>query len=431
MRINLKNYMPRVATSIRRALTLLSTLALLSACGGSSKDEESDLDDASAFKPASPYSRVIAECVRPQDGENACLLSELPLLGMEYDTLTTDRIMERVVVSHAWMGERFETLLGEFPSEMLPLFKSVTAVVIDADIRPAYYTTSTGAIYLDPAFLWLSVEEKQTINTKQDYRSGFDDPLAFRQLNRYLKDGNYAYRRGSLTDNSTRELADITLLAAQLLLHELAHANDFFPADKLDTINDRQSVADATQELSEDWISSRLTRNTPLESDTMFSLADVMYRGETPSDADLEITASEVGDAFEPDGAGDDYGYTSQFEDTAMLFETAMMKYFFDTDFEIAFTSVPENASSCRSYIIGWGVRNRIGDNNVKSRAQFVSSEILPQLNLDMFYQDLEAPMDISGDWCLDPSPSSAALRFDKVTPPAGVPEEDTLRPYF
>lgn len=395
------------------------------ACGGSKKDTNG-LADARTFKSSSPHIQVLQKCATAS--EVFCNLRTLPLLGMEYNDPGIAQIMDRVLVSHDWMGERFEELLYELPQAMLPLFKGVTAIVIDADIRPAYYSSGTGAIYLDPAFLWLSVEEKRTINPKQDYRAGFDDPLAFRYVHRYLIDGQPAYNWGSLTDNSTRELADILLLISALLLHELAHANDFIPPDTYDVINLDHTVVDVASAHGELWLSTQLEDSSRLESQIMHSLGAVMYRGTTPSSDDLEVTSAEAGTHFEPDGAADHYAYSSQWEDFAMLFETTMMKFFFNADYELAFTSVPQDAWQCDDYLIGWGVRNRIGDDNVRERARFSASTLLPATDFNAFFDTLERPTEISGDWCLTPPGSSYSA---KPGAPARVDPNNRLRPYL
>ncbi len=408
----------------RWIFTLLVSAAI-SACGGSS-DDDSGLSDTRAYKGDSPYISVIKSCATVEESKNACDLETLPLIGMEYNDPGIPQIMDRVIVSHDWMGERFEELLYELPEGFLPLFKGITAIVIDDDIRPAYYTTATGAIYLDPAFLWLSVEEKRTINPKEDYRAGFDDPLAFRQLNRYLIDGQSAYRHLSLTDNSTRELDDIVLLVARLLLHELAHANDFVPPDRIMNLPTNMTLTQAINTINGNWVSTRLDEHTPITSDTMLSLAGVMYKGNEPSLEDLEIEAAEVGDAFAPDGASDDYGYTNVYEDLAMLFEASMMKYFFDADYEVAFTSVPDNASACADYQIGWGERNRLGHESVRTRAEFTANLLLPDIDFEAFFEELEPSTEISGDWCL----GNIELLNQK---PGGhnVDAIDLLRPYL
>lgn len=412
---------------LKTLITNVSVALILSSCGGDT-DSNEDLADTRVYKQNSPYSNVIASCTRAIEETSSCALETLPVLGMDFNDPGIPQIMDRVVVSHDWMGERFEELLYEMPPQMLSLFKGITAIVIDADIRPAYYTVNTGAIYLDPAFLWLSVEEKRTINPKADYRADFDDPLAFRHLQRYVKNGEPAYQWLSLTDNSSREMEDIVLLVARLLFHELAHANDFIPPDSYDNLDPSNTVSAAVRNTSKRWLSSQLTDQTPLTSETMFSLAEVMYSGGTPSIDDLEITASEAGRAFKPDGAGDDYGYTSQFEDLAILFETSMMKYFFDADYELAFTSVPENSDFCDDYLIGWGVRNRLGDASVKDRARFTAEKILPNEDFSDFFDNLEPPTEISGDWCMP----EVNPQFDQQKPRKYIVDHlDMFRPYL
>jgi len=102
-------------------------------------------------------------------------------------------ILDRTLVSHEWMGQRLEELLTTLPDEILLLTRSLTAIVIDDDIRPAYYDVNTGAIYIDPNFLWLTVEEARTINPQDDFRSEFTRPLNFRSFFRYVKDDEQAY----------------------------------------------------------------------------------------------------------------------------------------------------------------------------------------------------------------------------------------------
>jgi len=408
-------------------------LFLLQACGGSSSgggisEPSIDLADARAFKTNALYSNVIADCIRANSVNNFCSLETLPIIGLETNAPTIEDIMDRVVVSHDWMGQRFEQILGTLPPEMLTLFQAVTAIVIDSDIRPSRYLPGTGAIYLAPYYLWLSVDEKRTVSLKEDFRSGFDDALSFRVLNRYLKNGQYAFDYASLTNNSTRTINDIEILTARILLHELAHANDFIPPGSFNSLMLSQNLAQAFDTLQGSHISYRLMNLMPIESSTMLSLAGVMYRGNTPSNADLTLSASEVGGAFEPDGASDDYAYTSRSEDIAMLFESTMMKYFFDVDHEIAFTNVPENPYYCDYYNIAWGAIGRIGDSNVKPRAQFAVSEILPNMNFALFFQNLDAPVNTSGSWCPETSSSLSASKRPILKE---MPMADRTKPYL
>jgi len=414
-----------------KTYSFFAIILLLQACsGGSGGNSSGDngISDIKIYNSNSPFAAVLSDCAKADTPSNSCTLETLPLIGQETNTPTIDDIMERVTVSHEWMGLRFEQLLGQLPSEVLPLFKAVTAIVIDADIRPSYYDTIAAAIYLDPSYLWLSVAEKRTINLKEDYRSNFDDPLAFRSFSRYVQNGDYAYDYWSLTDESTRNISDIKLSASRVLLHELAHANDFMPPGSYINLDSNQSVYHAIGAISNDWISSRLYALNPLQSSTMFSLADVMYRGYTPTQADLQISASQVGEAFETDGASDDYGYTTQYEDIAMLFESSMMKYLYDVDHEVGFVTTLPYDGWCYDYQIRWGAIGRIGDLNVKDRAQLISSEISTDMNLSAFFDTLEDVTGTSGNWCTPAQRSSVSALSTKKK---HLRREDFHRPYL
>lgn len=424
-----------------RALPLLAVLigcSVLIGCGGgngasassvipvtNSGSPGSDFSDLRVYKASAPYAGTMADCVRINAAADSCKLSDLPLIGMETESPAVADIMDRVLVSHDWMGQRFEQALANLPADMLLLLRATTAIVIDADIRPAYYTALTGAIYLDPAYLWLTSEELATINTQADFRAGFSDPLQFRSLSRYLENGEYVYPFNLLDPNPAKTAEDVKLLIAQLLYHELAHANDFLPPATWASLDETSSVYQAIVNNEANFVATRLANSEPLMSAALYSLGDVMYWGDEPTAADLAMTATDVGAAFEADGASDHYAYASQFEDSAMLFEEAMMKLHFSIDREVAFTEPPSDPQYCDYYIIGWGVRNRIGDNYVKERAQFVTNEILlPSAELDLFFQDLPAPqfMTPGNDWCLAaPATQGAQKPALQLLPPGDL----------
>lgn len=422
----------RFCIQAAKRLSVFGVISIaLVACGSDDNKTQSYLNDVRTYKSDSPFQNEIPTCIDIEYESQSCQLTTLPTLGMEYNDPGIPQIMERVAVSHDWMGERFEELLHELPAEMIPLFRGVTAVVIDADIRPAFYSSWTGAIYLDPAYLWTTVEEKATINKKQDFRAEYDDPLAFRALWRYVKDNQRVSYVGSLYDDSTREVEDIVLIAAQLFLHELAHANDFVPPDAHDTfnINPNMSFLEGASSLEDQWASTILNTTQSLNSNTLMELAEVMFSGRAPTMTEWEMTAEEVGLEFQPDGAGDIYGYSTRFEDLAMLFETTMMKSLFDADYEMAFTSAPTDSIYCDDYIIGWGVRNRIGDDNVRDRAEFVATQILPTADLGNFFDTLEQPTEISGDWCFS---STNSINSSPQKPEnSQVDRHDFIRPYL
>ena len=49
--------------------------------------------------------------------KNGCSLGRLPFIGMDTQKPTLDDLMNRVVVSHQWMGDRFKEALEELDDE--------------------------------------------------------------------------------------------------------------------------------------------------------------------------------------------------------------------------------------------------------------------------------------------------------------------------
>jgi len=406
-----------------RICQLFTIITLLSACGGGGGGDGTSGDFGSTistpvsintiadgvFRPAiadSPYKTNIVDCVKIVNDNpvSNCKLNVLPFIGQKSSSPTKADILAQTVVSHPWMATRFEQLLDQMPNDIFLLFRGVTAVVIGADIRPSHYRSDTGAIYLDPADLWLNASERATISKEEDYRSGFSNGLAFRSLWRYVQNKTDAFGYFPLDGPiSSRSISDIVRPMADLLFHELAHANDFMPPAYVAQADLQLSPSDAINALASLRISNGLTMQIPLSSQMQFDLGRVMFYGVTATDAQKKLTAEQVGLDFSIDGANDSYNYSSQFEDTAMLFEEVMMKYHFNVDREVAFTDAPPaSGASCANYVVRWGVRNRIGEPMVKSRAQVIVQKVLGINDSTSYFANLPAPrsMLIGVDWC-------------------------------
>lgn len=382
-------------------LFLILCFSFLAACGGSKKQgikqvgvtalPDEGLSNIAPYVESSPYSTYLKTCVTAAEGRS-CTVDQLPPIGMEVESPTIPDIMDRVVVSHPWMGERFEEILGKMPGDMIYLFGALTAVVIDDDTRPSYYNPATGAIYLDPDYLWLTEEELAVINPKEDFRGEFIRQMAYRPVWRYV---------GDTLSSDNRTIDTITLDMAQLLFHELAHANDIFPPSSYATVNRSRRMEVTTDDLYDVFPSTDLLKHDPLTSAMMFHLAGILYRGNTASTSDRAVTAAQVGDYFALDGANDDYNYSSQWEDLAMLFEEAMMKLHFNLDRDVGFVTAA-NSRFCDDYKVGWGMRNRIGTEKVKQRAQWVVDKLLPHRDYSSWFASLPAPRNLPTNvgWC-------------------------------
>ena len=176
------------------------------------------------------------------------------------------------------MGDRLKQRLEEFPTDIRLLARSITAIVIASDIRPAYYWAGSGAIYLDAEYFWETPEERAVITMEEDYRSGFGNDMQLRIPWRMVRN-NVPLGRTAAGERASR--ADLLPpFLAFLLYHELSHAADFMPVSKVSSLNPDWSPWQAISAHRADWTSSRLTREHPLRSELMSQLARIFFRGD-------------------------------------------------------------------------------------------------------------------------------------------------------
>lgn len=370
--------------------------------------QEQDVADPAevALQPAiaqSSYANDLLICLTATEFRDACKLAQLPLLGQQLVVPSIEDILQRTLVSHPWMGQRFAQLLQQLPDDVLTLLSSVTGIVISSDIRRSYYSLITGAIYFDANYFWVSNEEKQTLQQDNLVVDGnFTIDLTYVFLWRYLQGGQYAWRQ-DFQQAQSRTLAEIVQPFAAVMYHELAHANDYFQAKFYDELRPSETVPAAMERLSEQSLSRRLTDFQPLRSTLLFDLSATLYR-DAPMSAKLRFTnAAQIGIAFQLDGANDVYSYSSVGEDFAMLFEEVMMKFHYDIDREVAFSDFPANdPSKCAEYIVRWGMRNRVGQPMVRSRAEFVMQEIFDQNDVSQYLDRMPAAImsRVGVSWC-------------------------------
>lgn len=350
------------------------------------------------FNANSPYANVLVNCVYNNaiDLRETCRFNELPLIAHDTTTPSVEDIMDRVVVSHQWMGQRFKEFLqnSDQHDDFKNLLRATTAIVISYDVRPSYYWAVTGAIHLDPSDLWLTPDERDTINQTPDFRASFGDELNFVMPWRYVKNNSYANFSYPISSRETRETSDGIYELAALMYHELAHANDYFPQSDWASINLNQRILDNVNDRLKDTgiVSDRLSVAMPLNGAEMYRLAQVRYQGETATTREKNYTPSDVSGFFSPEHAPHFYNYSSKREDYAMLFDEVMMKARYDVDRDIAVTNQPN--STGEEYIVTWGQRGRIGEANIKPRVEYVTQRILPEYNeASSFINNLTAPI--------------------------------------
>ncbi|PKG81964.1 hypothetical protein CXF85_15630 [Colwellia sp. 75C3] len=372
-----------------------------------------------AYNSNSPYADNLVACVYSNTLSSSCTLAKTPLLAEEVKSVSTapsiENIMDRVVVSHRWMGDRFKEYLtnNDTNNDIKNLLRATTAIVISYDVRPSFYWAATGAIYLDAENFWLTPQERDTINEAPDFRADFGNDLQFVMPWRYVKDNDYASFSYSKSSRVTRTASEGLFRLTSLMYHELAHANDFFPSNEWYVHNSSQRVLDAA--VSTNFESDELAITLPLASQEMRNLGQVSFAGETANETQKDYLPIDIKGFFSPDRASDFYAYSSLREDYAMLFEELMMQNRFAVIRDVAITNQPtgENISAA-DYIVTWGQRGRIGDDKLRARVLFSASRVLPEFDSQAAMNLVTTPIEmVEGDSWIDNltiSPSEPTL---------------------
>jgi hypothetical protein len=324
---------------------------------------------------------------------NLCSSATLPLLQTEAGpgaVPSVAQIMGRVLTSHDFLGANFEQfLLTQDPhGDFRRLLGGVTAIVLGSHVRPSFYWSVSGAIYLDANNLWLTPEQRDVVTEVPDYRSTFDDELNFTSFGRQVRNNAYARRSFPATSRVTRTNEELVLEIGRLLYHELGHASDFFaPSER--NLNPALSIwANVSGRVgARTLVSDVLAAQYPLMSAEMKGLGQVMYQGATATAEQKSYGPADVGRFFAADRASDDYAYSifedsNSREDLSMLFEEFMMSYRHGVRYDVAYTNPFIDGMTAGQVLVGWGQRGRIGEAAIKPRIKLVLQRIAPWIDL-------------------------------------------------
>ncbi len=345
------------------------------------------------YRGAGPYVGALVRCTYEANlqytggSTNLCPLSTLPFLHQTTTGAvpTVDQIMDRVVVSHDWMGETFEQLLRTQASQdILRLFNGVTAIVIGAQVRPSFYYALTGAIYLDADNFWLTAAQRDVINEAPDFRSDFDRDLMYSGVWRYTQNNQNIFLAFPATSRLSRDLTYLLAETGWLLYHELAHASDFMPVAARASLNNSLSAWGnisprfQARQLPSDLMSGSF----PLQSAQLAGLAQVKFFGAAADATQRAYTPNDVASFFSADRATDEYSYATTREDIAMTFEEFMMVRNHNWRRDVAITDKIGPATTSSTLIVRFGQRGRIGEATIKPRARYAVGELAPWVAL-------------------------------------------------
>jgi len=380
------------------------------------------------YRATSSFASALGRCVYSAalvwsgSVNTMCKTSELPLIDQSGGVTlpSVDAVMDRVLVSHDWMGANLEAFLRQQDpdGDFRRLLGSVNAVIVGAHVRPSFYSSATGAIYLDADNLWLTPAERDVIDESPDFRSSFDSALNYAEPWRYVSGNQYASPAYPETLRTTRSLGNLVPDLASLLYHELGHANDFFPTATRAALDGSIPIwSNGVSRISARLLPSDvLTTQYPLQSAEEHALAQVKFAGVAANATQSGYTPLQVSAFFTVDGATDEYNYLTQYEDLAMLFEEFMMATRRGIRRDVAFTTKYSAGMTGADLAVAWGQRGRIADANVKPRIKLALAQMAPWID-PALVDALPAPiaMRAGESWTANLSqtlPASVASRY-------------------
>jgi hypothetical protein len=329
-------------------------------------------------------------------------------------------VMARVLVSNDWMGQRFEAFLREqdVHGDFRRLLNATTAIVIGGRVRPAFYWSATGAIYLDADHLWQTPAERDSVSEAPDPRSDYGNDLAYAMLWRYVQGNASVGGRPPVLERASRNSAALIPALGRLLYHELTHASDFLPPRVHLLLNTGLRVYEA---VPGNTASEQLRATLPFFSQQMVDLGRVQFFGVASTALQRGYQPADIVQFFSMDRVTDEYSYSMPVgqsvprEDTAMLAEEALMQLRHGVRRDVAV--VPQFLTGASAdQPVTWGQRGRVGDAAIKPRVALVLTQTMPWLPAG-FADGLPAPLQLRAGLTWGQNLDQGALAMGMVKP--------------
>ncbi len=364
-------------------------------------------DLAYAYKADGPYASILKDCAT-RGVEDSCLLSELPMLHQEDPNPTVGLIMNRVLVTHDWMGLRFQELLAQLPREALKMFAPVTHIIVGGDgAERAQYNAYGNVFTVGPRILWLTADEKLAVfeSTGGPGSSEEDDEFMFEFHWRYMKGDNYATRTESL---ESRNFDQMFGRFQTEVFYDLAFANNITYPAIIDSLPTNISTVDVFDDYLTGFADGLYAQpGVSSGSSILYQLSEAYYDDDVaPTELQSSYLPDYVASIFADDGMPMFFSYRNNWSETSRLLQLGMLSYFSDIYIDIAFTNpAPDfEVLGCDDLKIAWGVRNRLANPAVATKTKYLMEQILGQsAQLDNFFANeigTETPLPVDAGWC-------------------------------
>jgi hypothetical protein len=375
------------------------------------------------MRAGSPYANDLAPCAyhTAQRDSDLCPLARLPFLAQQNGGAppTVEQVMDRVLVSHDWLGRNFETFLRtqDTRGDFRRMLMSTTAIVLGTHVRPSFYFAGTGAIYLDADNLWLTPAERDTVSEVPDFRSDFDRDLNYSGVWRYVQNNQSIFVFFDPRSRVSRDASYLLYDTGWLMYHELGHALDFLPPSAYGALNSGLSAwANVSPRYQARQLASdALSVQFPLTSAALAALAQVKFWGVTADDTQRIYTPDQVAGFFSADAATDEYNYSTSREDAAMTLEELLMNRRLNIQRDVAITDKITAGTTSSTLIVRWGQRGRVGAAAVQPRARALAQALVPWFDVSEVANLLTPlPMRAGESWTANlalPAPPFAAAR--------------------
>ncbi len=381
----------------RYFFTWFAIFLSISACTDRSSAFSPEKKPVVAAKKNSPYRHALNTCLYGTQRMSPCSLSELPFLGQDKETPTLEDLMNRVAVSDDYLGANFEILLKKLPEsaqhQIFLLARSVTGIVISDDIDRSYYSSTTGAIYLESRYLNLDLNlcgfrTSSTITQAEETKS-------IESVKQLSFVGLFGLVR-------SKPVLDNIDCLAQTLFHELSHAADSLPASLVSHAPRNQNAAELIQTTRGQRVSDLIAKKYPLRSRLLHQIATILYQNQVPHDEEKRATAQEIAEEFEKDLAVSLYSYTSQYEDVAEISEAFLLLSTLGISKLIVFApatvTVDELNNHC--YHSTWGRYRRFMEPSMREKVRFIMERILPEYAKSVDWNALTSSSVVSPNTC-------------------------------